>query len=136
MEAREALEPPLAKLAALNRTSKQVTTLREIIGKMRTLARNGDFDPYFDADKEFHIALAEAVENRLVSATLIPLINTMEQKLYREFTHHYYLKDSAALQRVVDLHEEILEAIAQGNPDAAFERMQEHWRRMSEISET
>lgn len=135
MEAREALEPPLARLAALNRTSKEVVRLQEIIGKMRTLAHESNFDSYFDADKEFHITLAETVKNRLISAALIPLINTMDQKLYREFTHHYYLKNVTDLEHVVDLHEEILEVIARGEPEMAFERMCEHWRRMREIWE-
>ena len=135
MEAREALEPPLARLAALNCTSKEVTKLQEIIGKMRTLARNGDFDSYFDADKEFHLALAGAARNRLITTALTPLIDTMDQKLYREFTHHYYLKNVTDLEHVVDLHEEILEVIARGEPEMAFERMCEHWRRMREIWE-
>lgn len=135
MEAREVLEPPVAALAARKITPEKLINLQQAIKEMDEQAQMGDFDAYIETDKAFHIALAGAAENKLITAALVPLINTIDQKIYREFTHHYYLKNSADLIRVVDLHREILRAIAQGNPELAFDRMSEHWRRMHEIWE-
>ena len=102
---------------------------------MRERAGTNDFDAYFEADKEFHRALAEAVENQLVSAALAPLLQTMDQHVYREFTRHYYLKNVDDLQQVVDLHSEIIDAIESSDGTKAFEKMSEHWSRMREIWE-
>ncbi len=78
---------------------------------MRSEIRSDDFAHYFQADKRFHLALVAAAGNRLISAALVPLISTMDQTLYREFTHRYYLKTAEDLEQVVDLHEELVRAI-------------------------
>jgi len=135
MEAREVLEPPVAALAARKITPEKLIDLQRAIKEMDEQAQMGDFDAYIETDKAFHITLAGTAENKLITAALVPLINTIDQKIYRKFTHHYYLKNSADLIRVVDLHREILHAIVQGNPELAFDRMSEHWRRMHEIWE-
>ena len=135
MEAREVLEPPIAALVAQKGTNEHLADLEQILRQMRAQAKSGNFIPYFKADKEFHFTLAKATRNQLITAAVIPLINSMDQKIYREFTHHYYLKNVSDLEQVVELHSEILHAIVQGNPELAFERMSEHWRRMHEIWE-
>jgi len=136
LEAREALEPPLAAYVAERAPTEAVERLKAIVRSMRAQARRNDFPAYFAEDKAFHRALADVVGNRLLSAALAPLVGTMDQRVYREFTHHYYLKNVADMEQVVDLHEEIVEAIAARRPEQAAERMREHWRRMREIWET
>ena len=135
MEARARLEPPVAALVAEKASNETISELRTIIGKMSHQARSGRFSSYFEEDKSFHLALAEASGNRLITVALHPLINTMNHKLYREFTHHYYLKNVADMEQVVALHSEIVDAIMQGSPQNASNRMSEHWRRMQEIWE-
>jgi len=70
-----------------------------------------------------------------VSAAVRPLIDTMDQKVYREFTRHYYLKNVNDLQHVVDLHTDILNAVEERDSDTARSKMVEHWTRMREIWE-
>jgi GntR family transcriptional repressor for pyruvate dehydrogenase complex len=135
IEARSALEPPVAALVAEKGPAQNANDFHRTLREMRTQARKGQFSLYFNADKAFHLALAEAAGNRLITTALIPLINTMDQQLYREFTRHYYLKNATDLERVVDLHEEILQAVMDHEPQAAFDGMREHWRRMKEIWE-
>ena len=135
MEARACLEPPVAALVAEKASSETISELEAIIGRMSEQARGGRFSSYFEADKSLHLALAEASGNRLITAALHPLINTMNHNLYREFTHHYYLKNVADMEQVVALHSEIVDAIKQGRPKEAFDGMSEHWRRMREIWE-
>ncbi len=130
MEARELLEPPLAALAARKRTAKHVEKLRSIHAELKELAKTDDFDSYFSKDKEFHLALVEASGNTLLAAVLTPLVNTMDQKLYREFTRDYYFKNRLGLEEVASLHDEILEAVAAGKPALAARKMREHWERM------
>ena len=135
MEAREALEPPVAALVAGKRCSEVVSELKAILGSMRNHAARDDFESYLDADKAFHFALAEATGNSLLTAALSPLLDSMDQRVYREFTRHYYLKNVEDLQTVTALHRDVLDAIERGDGDTAFATMVEHWTRMREIWE-
>jgi len=135
MEARGVLEPPVASLVAGKVEAEMLSALREPIDEMRTYAAENNFDAYFDADKRFHLALAEAAGNPLVTAALAPLLSSMDQRVYREFTRHYYLRNVEDLQHVVDLHHEILSAIEANDGETAFAKTVEHWDRMREIWE-
>ena len=135
MEARGVLEPPIAALVAGKASEDVVSRLRTPIEDMREYAAQDNFDSYFEADKKFHIALAEASGNALVTTALTPLLDTMDQRVYREFTRHYYLKNVDDLQHVVDLHQEILDAIEANDGKTAFAKTVEHWDRMREIWE-
>lgn len=135
MEARQTLEPPVAALVATNHPAEVIASLREIVARMCAHAEANEFEAYLDADKSFHVALAEAAGNNLVASALTPLLETMEQRVYREFTRQYYLKDVLDLIHVADLHGEILDAIERGDAETAFSCMVEHWTRMREIWE-
>lgn len=135
MEAREALEPPVAALVARKRSSAELSELQEILRTMHAYAAADEFEAYLDADKSFHSALAEAAGNTLVAAALSPLLHSMDQRVYREFTRQYYLKNVDDLQTVADLHRDVLAAIERGDEGTAFSKMVEHWTRMREIWE-
>jgi GntR family transcriptional repressor for pyruvate dehydrogenase complex len=132
MEARGLLEPPVAALAAQKRTAEDLEKLGEICDRLKNLAGLGEFDRYFDADEEFHHALVNASGNGLLASALTPLINTMDQHLYREFTHDYYFKNHIGLKEVARLHGKILAAVEAKDPTLASQGMEEHWERMRE----
>ena len=132
MEARGLFEPPVAGLAARKRTPDDVKELRSLYDKLGKLAKKGDFDPYFAIDKEVHLAIVTAAHNNLVSSALIPLINTMDQKLYREFTQDYYFKNQLGLEDVAALHDDLIGAIIDQKVDMAVMKMKLHWERMQE----
>jgi len=135
MEARGVLEPPIVALVARKASADVLARLKGFIVEMREQAAQDNFDAYFEADKRFHIELADASGNALVKSALTPLLDTMDQRVYREFTRHYYLKNVADLQHVVDLHREILDAIEANDEKKAFAKTVEHWDRMREIWE-
>ncbi len=130
MEARSLFEPAAAGLAAVRRAQEDVAALRSTYKDLRRLAKDGVFDPYFDADKAFHLLVVEATGNSLIATVLVPLIQTMDQQLYREFTRDYYLHNQLSLEEVGALHEEILEAFVRKDAGLATEKMREHWERM------
>ena len=135
MEARAILEPPVAAYVAREHSPSEVAALRAVLAQMREEACKGEFVSYFEADKAFHRGLVDAAHNHLITEAIVPLVDTMDQRLYREFTHHYYLKNVADLEQVVDVHCAILDAIVEGDPQLAEEKVDEHWRRMMEIWE-
>jgi len=133
MDARQTLEPPVAALVAENRSDEVVNELRGILASMQEHAARDDFERYLDADKRFHSALAEAAGNSLVTAALTPLLATMDQRVYREFTRQYYMKNADDLQTVCALHRDVLDAVERSDVKTAFAKMVEHWTRMREI---
>ncbi len=135
MEARSILEPPVAAYVARQHLPKEMEALRKILVTMRKEAKSGNFDSYFEADKSFHHRLVEIAHNQLISDALNPLVDTMNQRVYREFTHHYYLKNVEDLEQVVDVHCAILDAIVKKDPNQAIKKVEEHWQKMMEIWE-
>jgi GntR family transcriptional regulator, transcriptional repressor for pyruvate dehydrogenase complex len=130
MEARGLFEPPAAGVAAVRRTQDDLTALRSIYKEIQRLSKQGVFDPYFDADKAFHLLVVESTHNSLIQTVLAPLVQTMDQQLYREFTRDYYLQNQLSLEEVGSLHEEILAAFARKDAAKATQKMHEHWERM------
>ncbi|MGQ9700088.1 MAG: FadR/GntR family transcriptional regulator [Candidatus Bipolaricaulaceae bacterium] len=130
MEARTVLEPPVAELAAKQRTQEDVSLLFSICEELQSLARPEHFEEYFAADKRFHLALVQATGNSLLAAAMIPLVNTMDQQIYREFTREYYMRDRASIAEVAALHQEVAKAVAEKNQEKARQAMEAHWLRM------
>ncbi|MBC7318710.1 FadR family transcriptional regulator [Candidatus Bipolaricaulota bacterium] len=130
MEARTILEPAVAELAAKNRTLDHVDLLFSICEELEALATPERFDEYFSADKSFHLALVQATGNSLLAAAMTPLINTMDQRIYREFTREYYMKDLQSIAEVASLHRRVAEAVFKKDGAKARQAMQAHWVRM------
>ncbi len=130
MEARTVLEPPLAALAARKRTDEQAGELEAICAELAELANPDRFDAYFAADKRFHLVLVDAARNALLSAVAVPLVNTMDERLYREFTREYYLRDARSIGEVAELHGKVAAAVRARRPAQARSAMRAHWQRM------
>lgn len=130
MEARSVLDPPIAELAARKRTDAQAQALEEICDDLRKLAHPDLFEAYFSADKRFHLVLIEAAGNALLARVLLPLVNTMDERLYREFTREYYLKDANSIGEVADLHRAVAAAVRAQRPAQARSAIRAHWQRM------
>ena len=135
IEARGAFDPMVAALAAKHATDEDIASLEGIYREMLPTARANDFDRYFSLDKEFHCALAEATHNRLIVAVMKLLVETMDQKIYREFTRNFYARTPKELERVAEIHGRVLEAIAARDPKLASRRMRSHWDRMRKVYE-
>ena len=117
-EAREALEVPTARWAAIRRHDAHITRLRAIeaeIEEERAISPR-----LIDGDTEFHVELARATGNPvlvLLTQTIMGLLRT--ERLYRE-------DFASALPTAFASHREIVDAIADGDPDRAEHAMIEH----------
>jgi GntR family transcriptional repressor for pyruvate dehydrogenase complex len=135
IDARGALEPPVAVLAASERTEDDLAALRAAHTEMIRYADALDFDPYFAYDKAFHQALVRATHNELIVKVLLPLVETMDQRIYREFTRNFYMKSPTMFHKVMEIHGEILAAVAARNAKLAEQKMRTHWQRMRRVYE-
>ncbi len=135
IETRGALEPPAAALAAQARNDDDLKQLQSIHEYMEQLARPEDFDAYIVHDMAYHRTLIEATHNNLLIQVLVPLISTMEQKVYREFTRNHYVNSVRAWRRVVEVHAQVLEAVFERDSARAARMMKAHWHRMKRVYE-
>jgi len=54
----------------------------------------------------------------------------MDERLYREFTREYYLKDAGDIGEVAGLHRSVAAAVRARHPAQARAAMRAHWMRM------
>lgn len=117
VEARESLEVAIVRLAALRAEISHIDTMRKTIEEID--GNRGNLQICVQKDLEFHDALVQATGNIVFEWMLAPLA-----ELLRESRRKTIL--SAGVDRVLDGHRSILEAVAERNPDKASECMRVH----------
>jgi DNA-binding FadR family transcriptional regulator len=121
MEARLAIEPQLARLAAQNATAEQILELQDLCGAMKDA---GGWDGYAELDWRFHNLIAEATGNNLL-IEIQALLNTVRRRVV-----WVYLDTPAPGPRPdyhsFAEHEAIAAAIAARNGEAAAAAMRRH----------
>lgn len=127
LECRVAVEPALARLAALHRTEAQLDDLNRIHEAF--VASVGDVARYKAINLDWHLAIARASRNEplmaLVEAITTPIREAMD---YQDVT----TPEIRAL--AVKSHGAIMQAIRDQDGDAAFNRMSRHVSAYRDIS--
>jgi len=121
MQARYAIEPELARLAALNATPAQISKMRRLTRDMR-LAES--WDVYADLDWQFHNLIAEAtgnvllieIQRRLNDVRRYVVWSNLEKKLTGPPRDYHSFEE----------HEQIVDAIENRESTKAMEAMLMH----------
>lgn len=122
MEVRKPIEVQSAILASQRRTSEELDGIAEITATMQE--HLDDLEAYTDLDVEFHLLIASATHNAL----MYHLINSIRDALkdvIREGLRRRNTKEQ--LERVQIIHDTILVAIQQSDPDQAGRAMTQHF---------
>ncbi|MBM3157211.1 MAG: FadR family transcriptional regulator [Chloroflexi bacterium] len=125
LETREILEIGLAGHAAQRRTSEDLTIMRQLLERMNESSI--DVATFLEIDMEFHLQIAKASQNPV----LVQLMTTVEDLMRRGAWRTVKERSSSfrkRLNRYREDHQNIYEAIEQGDSEAAQECMQEHLR--------
>jgi DNA-binding FadR family transcriptional regulator len=118
LEARRAIEPACARVAASRATSEDIAALRRSIENMRAcLDDNGVF---WAENANFHLALVTAGRNIVLHTLMIAL-----RELIYQFTAGLHIPAEERTNTLAD-HAAILKAIAAHNPDAAAKAAHAH----------
>ena len=130
LEARAHVEGEAAAIAALHITDEQIGELERLVAEMD--AENArDVVMSEDADRRFHITIAEATQNSAMTH--------MVEELWR--ARHRSLQSVKLLERTraegvkprIDDHAALLEALRSRNPDAARNAMRTHLRGVAKM---
>lgn len=115
IEARSTIEIALAGYAAQRRTEDDLTSLRRLIGLMRTSENH--VEGYVDTDVEFHLAIADAAHNDVLAGVLRSL-----QSLLRTWATRV-IEAAGETATSLAMHVPIFDAIEAGDSDAARSAM-------------
>lgn len=116
-EARTVVETATAQLAAERADDIAVRRLSDMVEQGRKVVR--EQLPHTQASMDFHVALAEAARNELLSATVRAYRDLLIQTLHD-------MRDVRSARATQRAHEEILEAIRARDGDATRKLMLDH----------
>ncbi|MDF5756924.1 FCD domain-containing protein [Spongiactinospora sp. TRM90649] len=119
IEAQCAIEPLTASMAARQATDEQLRRVAATITAANEVI--GDPAAFTERSLDFHIAVAEASGNRALHATLIAFTTVQKPKMAPR-------ANERRARRVVKIHEEIYQAIADGDEERARTLMDDHVR--------
>ena len=127
IEVRYIFEPEIAKLAALNRSSKDLDELS------LTQAEFEQCDPdntqqEADLDNRFHLAITKATQNPVVQITMEPIYTLLPR-----MRNYIYGNIDGEKKHTLQAHRSILDAIRKQDGDRAQKIMKEHLERTREI---
>jgi DNA-binding FadR family transcriptional regulator len=118
-ETREAIEPALARMAAMHRTEEDLRKLKALHDELVDAA--GNFRRFSLTNIEWHKAIARASGNELLSAVLYAIAYGVA---IATTTDEY---DTASTRKqVIRIHSQIMSAIEERDADLAELRMRQH----------
>jgi len=123
IQARQVLESQIASFAAMNVTKNDISKLREALDTELIQLETGNSD--YDGDKMFHLTIAEASQNSVLSDIVRDLWLRREQSpMWRHL--HSRITDVSYRTAWLEDHEVILRALKRKDPEAARKAMWDH----------
>jgi GntR family transcriptional repressor for pyruvate dehydrogenase complex len=117
LEARELVEVPAARLAAVRRTDEDIERLRSTVPDD---AQRLDTSEEFTHNAEFHTCMLDASRNTLLTVSAQPIFSVLQTNLARSTLGREF-------HRAIHAHHlKILEAVEAGDPDGAEREMRDH----------
>ena len=125
-EMRGILEPEIAALAATRIQESHLILMREAVALMDRAQE--DPEAYIEADLDFHLASAEAVDNPLILSLLDSIVALLREQRIRIF------QVEGGPSRGQYHHKRILRSVEQHNPEQARAAMRAHLQQVREDS--
>ena len=117
--AREAIEPMLARLAALNRDAEDLKRLRQISSDLEDAV--DDLPRFLEENANWHLAIAVASHNEIMCAFMKSITH-----LILDSTEIEDITSEEVRKMVIQAHRNILQAIEKQDAEAAQRRMARH----------
>ena len=124
LEARMAIEPSVTIMAARRAEPEQIERMERLIRESERALEEQDVERFLDLDGAFHIAVAEATNNETLIGISNDLLNRADVHMWRR-----YKEDLGLLEKTVDAHKNILNAIKERDPAKASFHSEKHLAR-------
>jgi len=119
LETREAIEPYCAELAATHRTEGDLADIETANVALRE--SEGDLNGFLEANVDWHVAVARASHNELLSGLMMAL----SRAIFAATLDEGFVSDEVR-KHAIHAHETITVAIREGDSAAALRRMKRH----------
>jgi DNA-binding FadR family transcriptional regulator len=113
-EVRDLLEMKIVEKAALNRTAKDIDKIRGFLEKRNKAADQNNLEDWLDLDMNFHMAIADASKNIILTELYKSFV---EQQLKKSIAETY--SKATPMHRFTALHKQLLDCIIEQNPKKA-----------------
>ena len=117
-ETREAIEPSCARLAAIHRTAGD---LKRLEATNEVIAASGGLDEFLKANVDWHVAVATASHNEILTGIMMAL----SRAIYTATNNEGFVNDEVR-DITFRAHRSVTRAIRDRDPDAAVRRMTRH----------
>ena len=114
-EVRDLLEIKIVEKAALNRTAEDIKCMQDFLNKRNQAADNNQLHDWLEADINFHMAIADASKNAILTELYKSFV---EQQLKKSIAETY--SHETPLHRFTSIHKQLLECIIEQNPKKAI----------------
>ena len=131
LQARLTIEPSIAGMAARRRSEAALRRLEAILDRVK--ADLCDVYVFSEGDRDFHLAVAEACGNSVLSATMSGIRELMGQKMWLTLMTHSSFATPGRWQQALDEHRGICEAVRLQDPELAASRMIQHLQRVEQV---
>lgn len=131
-EARRVLEEGIVALACAKATGEDIEALESAQRHMDRAAHSKNFEAFNLANQRFHLQLAKAVHNPLLTDALEPLLQVLHQRFPQKLRESFYQGDRQRFLETAVIHQRIFTAVASRNPQQAVEAMRHHFERFEE----
>lgn len=122
-ETRVALERAACAAAARRREPEPLERARQLQDRMRA---EPEPDPFNELDTQFHVALAEAGDNRLMSDITVAIRRAVQDPI--SIAEHAHTSWQQVRETLIAQHDAILTAICDGDPELATRLTEHHIR--------
>lgn len=123
LEARRIIEPEVARLSAVYRDADDLARLYDCINTMRSKEETDAFDEYLEADFRFHLELAYATHNPVISDIVEVIVERMKAPPWQVATRMIVPKTYNTNRQE---HMAILDAVVERKPKEARQAMLSH----------
>lgn len=121
MEAREILEIKVVQLAADRLDREDILRLHQAIKQM--VESKEDMGSFYEADLDFHYALAESTGNKVISEMMKVIT-----KMIHKHRYHFMTLSGETQEKSIASARQIMQMVARGEGDKAAEIVREHLR--------
>ena len=127
LQARKVFEAGAVSLAIEEGSDQDIANISKVWDTKRGLGESGDYIGYTSMGNELHFAIAQATRNRIVISVIERLLDITDQPLWPRMRQLYLEKFPDQMQRSLDIHDRLIQAIQKRNSYEAIKVVEEHF---------
>ena len=127
LQARKAMEIGVARVAITVAGDREVENIQAAWQERYEKGKKGDYESFLRYGKSFHLTIAQATGNHLIVSIMENLLDATNQPLWVHMRRTYYKAGQQRIEKMLQIHNQIVEAIRRRDADRAILALEEHF---------